>query len=112
MVIFLVSPNYTAGFADEKVELGMPFSRNFTLEANPDVGDNFTWTRNGMAYSEDVTATSIFIDSTTVADAGTYTVIAGNTIGSTMASFTLKITCKLLDKLYYGGFSLCLPNIP
>ena len=70
----------------------MPFSQTLTLEANPDVGDNFTWTRDGMDYTENVTAKSIYIPKVTFDDAGEYTVTATNTIGSANALFTLTVT--------------------
>ena len=70
----------------------MPFSRTLSLEANPEVGENFTWTRDEMDYTENVTATSIYIPKVTFNDTGEYTVTATNTIGSANASFTLTVT--------------------
>ena len=67
----------------------MPFSRSLSLEANPDVTNNFTWTRNGMVYTGNVSATSIYIPVFTKVDAGLYTVTARNVLGSAIASFAV-----------------------
>ena len=67
----------------------MPFFRSLSLEANPDVGNNFTWTRNGMVYTGNVSATSIYIPVFTKDDAGIYTVTATNILGSAIASFVV-----------------------
>ena len=66
----------------------MPFSRSLTLEANPNV--NFTsWTRNGIVYTGNVSATSIHIPVFTKDDTGIYTVTAKNFLGSAIASFAV-----------------------
>ena len=94
-IFLLVAPRYTGGLSDGVVYLGSPFSRALTLEANPGVGDNFNWTKDGAPYIGNVNATSIYIPETNLNDAGTYTVTAGNFLNTATASFTLNVTCKL-----------------
>ena len=94
-IFLLVAPRYTGGLNDEVVYLGSPFSRTLTLKANPGVGDNFNWTKDGAPYDGNVNATSINIPESNLSDAGTYTVTAGNFLNTTTASFTLEVTCKL-----------------
>ena len=72
--------------------MGKRFSRRLNLEAQPDVGSNFSWTKDGVAYQGDVSATSLNISNVSLRDAGVYNVTASNSLDSDSYSFTLTIT--------------------
>ena len=72
--------------------MGKHFSLWLNLEAQPDVGSNFSWTKDGVAYQGDVSATSLNISNVALGDAGVYNVIASNSLDSDSYSFTLTVT--------------------
>lgn len=65
------------------------------IESSPNV-DNVDWTRDGDPLRSGivVTATTFDIMSTNCSDRGMYTVVAGNSVGSSIFSFTLAVICK------------------
>ena len=96
-----VPPEFTDGINSSCVGVGKSFSLLLNLEAQPDVGSNFSWTKDGVAYQGDVSATSLYISNVSLGDAGVYNVTASNFLGSDPYSFTLTVT----RKLYYNTLS-------
>ena len=87
-----VAPEFTDGVKSFCVGVGNSFSLRLNLEAQPDAGSNFSWTKDGVAYQGNVSANSLNISNVALGDAGVYNVIASNSLGSDSHSFTLTIT--------------------
>ena len=99
LFFFSVPPNYIGVVVNQQVYADAPFSLALNLEASPPV-HNFTWTRNGMVLNGNIingnlTANSISISLIRPSDAGIYSVVAINILGSDTASFNLSVLCKL-----------------
>ena len=90
-----VSPEFTDRLNSSCVEEGKNLSLQLNLEAQPDVGSNFSWTKDGAPYQGDVSATSLNISNVTLEDAGVYNVTASNFLESDSYPFTLSITREL-----------------
>jgi hypothetical protein len=71
------------------------FFYNFTLDANPVIGSDFEWTRDGQMVSGEgrisTTASSITIRNVSRSDSGLYQIVGRNTAGAGMANFTLNV---------------------
>ena len=87
-----VAPEFTDGVKSSCVGVEKSFSLWLNLEAQPDVGSNFSWTKDGVAYQGDVSATALNISNVALGDAGVYNVSASNSVGSDSYSFTLTVT--------------------
>ena len=119
IILFLVPPNYINSTGDQEISIGNGFSVIFNLEAQPIMGDNFTytWTKNGVPFTSSsnvaITATSLSITSAECSDNGLYSVTATNPLGSDSVSFRLTVLCKLQlhQKIYYMKYTLCLLNL-
>ena len=110
LFFFSVPPNYIGVVVNQQVYADAPFSLALNLEASPPV-HNFTWTRNGMVLNGNIingnlTANSISISLIRPSDAGIYSVVAINILGSDTASFNLSVLCKLFELFW----CLCIYN--
>ena len=100
-IFIIVAPNYTNSTGNQEINKGDAFSLALNLDANPNMGDNFTytWTKDGVQFTSGsnvaVTATSISIASAVCSDNGLYDVTATNPLGSDSVSFRLAVLCKL-----------------
>ena len=97
--LFLDPPEISAFGSDQQVDVGSSFSLSLTVDAKPPVS-NFSWTRNGIPYSLNVTSTYIFIAAASLSDAGTYSLTVENTVSSTTVSFDLTVLCKCHDYVH------------
>ena len=61
------------------------------------MGSNFSWTKDGVAYQGDVSATSLNISNVSLGDAGVYNVTAINFLGSGSYVFTLSVISMLYE---------------
>ena len=88
--------------ADQEINKGDSLNNTFSLDAQPKMGDTFTytWTKDKVQFTNSgsnvaVMATSISITSATCSDNGLYNVTATNPLGSDSVSFRLTVLCKL-----------------
>ena len=56
--------------------------------------DDISWTKDGVAYQGDVSATSLNISNVSLSDAGVYNVTASNFLDSDSYSFDLIVTSE------------------
>ena len=92
-LLILVSPKFTDGLNSSCLGEGENLSLLLNIEAQPAV-ESFSWTKDGVAYQGDVSATSLNISNVSLG-AGAYNVTASNFLGSDSYVFTLSVISKL-----------------